>query len=445
MKRSFGHKMFARLYSWGWTLASPLLRRNRRLADGWFRRLVPDDWATDAELWIQAASGGEAYLAAELVRALPPLPDGGIRTILVTTWTRQGLDVLHDFAARQRETRPDLAIQVALFPLDHPARMLRAVRMVRPRLVVLLETELWPGLLSACAQCAVPVAVLNGRMTEGSLRGYQWFGRLVPGFWKSVAPVQIGAVSQVDAARFGSLFAAYRGSPRLEVVANIKFDRVVESVAADASRLIPLLPSTDTHSVLLFASVRKEEEPLLLPVIHAVHQQRPEATLVVAPRHMHRVEVWETLLSSAGFAVSRRSRLSSEHPAEQGSIILWDAFGELVALYALARRIFIGGSLARLGGQNPLEALACGRVPCVGPHTSNFNWALRSSGNNAGLIEAGLVRECPDAASVIAFMTDETLASPPEQIRKRYENWLKSRRGGLQKSVLIVEKCLQSV
>ena len=450
------------LYGLAWRLARPLLRRHKRLRDGFSWRLAPEGWsappaergqagAAQVDVWVQAASGGEAYLAWELLRHLA---GGGPLRVLVTTWTRQGLEVLHGMAENLRREHPELSIRVTLFPFDEPRLMRKALDMARPRTIVLLETELWPGLLLAAARRNIPVLILNGRMTEKSLRHYRFLERLCPGFWQSVAPDAALAISDADAARFAALF----GGQRTTVVPNIKFDRCLQarpgavppeqapnSGSAQSSisgapgvsgALASLLPRGARGPWLLLASVREEEEEKLMETIRLLRRPRsgPAPSIIVAPRHMHRVSAWKERLATlqeGGPLI--RSRLGGEGNGakeQDPALILWDAFGELTALYELADAVFVGGSLAPLGGQNFLEALALGKVPCCGPHLENFAWALAPEKED-DLQTLGLLQICrsPEALAS-ALLGQAEAAVPPEDVRKRFHAWLAPRLGG---------------
>lgn len=418
-------------YECAWKLVYPLLRRHHRLREQFDFRLDPEGWNTDcpkgqqpATLWIQAASGGEAYLAGELLRHLALLCTGGrgIR-IRATSWTRQGLDVLQSVA--EELSRPDFSVHPAFFPLDAPSVMKRALDRIQPEVIVLLETELWPGLLRECALRKLPVLVLNGRMTTRSLKGY----RLLPtSFWRALAPWSIAAISPEDAGRFARLF----GAKRVRVVPNIKFDRATASQTrtSESAGIAAFFPP-EARTILL-ASTRREEEPFLFPVLQELRNHCPECTLVVAPRHMHRVEAWTQELQKRGVAFVLRSQLTS--PVSPGTLILWDAFGELGALYQQATAVFVGGSLAPLGGQNFLEPLALGKIPCCGPYLEHFSWALCPSGTTkqSDTLEAlGLIRLCPSGASLAqALLRQLEQPLPEREVCRRFAAWLAPRKGG---------------
>lgn len=455
----FGHIFLTRLYGLAWRLARPILRRNKRLADGFERRLVPNDWAKPCDVWLQAASGGEAYLLWETLAALPPLPEGrSPLRILATTWTRQGLEVLHGMAATLKKSRPDLAIHITLFPLDHPALMYKALKMAEPKVVVLLETELWPGLLFACKRKHIPVLVLNGRLSAKSARNYRLMNSLAPDFWRAVGPIAVSAMSETDATRYRSLLPA----ERVSVAPNIKFDRALSQTPqpADIAPLAALLPSSSP--ILLLASVREQEERHLSLLTKALAAAHPEVLIIVAPRHLHRVDPWIDAL--AGRSVRLRSGLTPKLPARAGQIVIWNRFGELSTLYALASHVFIGGSLAPLGGQNFLEALTCGRIPHTGPHLSNFAWALDSNATAQTALPSPtsptsqtsptsapdslpghkLIRISPDAESLYEALHTALTTPPeaPETVRARFAAWLNARKGGATKSAILLHNVL---
>lgn len=465
------HAALLAVYGGVWRLARPLLRRNARLAEGYDQRLVPDDWAGAAHLWVQAASGGEAYLAWELLRHLdgdevasttgdgatadpqqpetqpnsrpdpvpgpalaPPFPQDGRLSVLLTSCTRQGVEVLEkarDWAAAHR---PGLRVQVRYFPFDEPELMRRALDQARPCAVALLETELWPGLLSACAARSIPVAVVNGRMTPRTLAGYL----LTPDFWRGLAPARIAAIAPEDAQRFGLLF----GHDRTSVMPNIKFDRALPQPKKSDESDVTGAPAPDLAGTVLrpsaplvvLGSVREEEEAVLLPVIERIVQERPDVDIAVAPRHMHRVPAWVNALQQAGLPWELRSRCTappSGDAAARGTVLVWDVFGELAALYASATTVFVGGSLARLGGQNFLEPLTHGVVPCVGPSRENFAWVDQGLTKGEGLAEAGLLAEVPDGDALAEALLQQ-LRNPLQRggVRHRFEEWMAPRRGG---------------
>ena len=422
------------LYGLAWRALLPGLKRNERLAEGWGQRTLAEGLPSQADLLIHAASGGEAYLAWELLRHLPDLlpPGAAPLRVLVTTFTSQGLGVL---TQARDDLAPRLALEPAYFPFDLPGNMATFLGALRPRAVVLLETELWPGLLAACRQQGVPALVLNGRMTDKSLRGYGW----LPWLWRALAPARVLAVSAEDAARFGQVF----GVGRVGLMPNIKFDRLrFDHLRFDAEpetrtarpEFAELLPAGAPF--LILGSVRKEEEADVLKIVQGLLAARPRAVLGLFPRHMRRVCVWERTLREAGLGFVLRSE---NRRAEPGQVIIWDMFGELSGAFSLARAAFLGGSLADLGGQNFLEPLAHGVTAVTGPSWSNFAWVGRE------IFDTGLVRRAPDWRGVLAELSALAAEPPdPAQVRATAQAYALSRRGGAEAACQAVAERLIS-
>lgn len=414
MKLAAPYKGGLSVYGTVWSAARPFLQRHKRLRENYEERLVPAGWASGCDIWVQAASGGEAYLAWELLRNLPDSPI----SLLLTSWTQQGVEVLGKAAVWCAKYKPQISLEIAFFPFDHPQYMREALRQTSPSVVVLLETELWPGLLAACAESDTPVVVVNGRMTTQSLVGYL----CTEGFWKSVAPQYILAMDDADAKRFEILF----GESRVERMPNMKFDRVSAAVEPKDNPLTGTVFSAGS-SVLTLGSVREEEEADILRIVADMRNARPKTCIAVCPRHMERVPVWERLLHGEGIAFELRSRV--QHVVSAGSVIVWDTFGELNDVYALSRGVFVGGSLAPLGGQNFLEPLGHGIAPVIGPSYSNFTWA-------AGLIEEGFVHVGENTQDVFRLLLKYLQRPiPASRTRERYSRWLNARRGGGEQAV----------
>lgn len=417
------------LYGLAWRATLPGLKRNKRLAEGWSHRVLAEGPPPQADLWVQAASGGEAYLAWEMLRNLlqtlaEALPNETptVPRVLVTTFTSQGLGVLE-------QAREELAGRVdiipAYFPFDLPSAMRRVLAAVRPKAMVLLETELWPGLLGVCRQVGVPVLVLNGRMTEKSAHGYT----RLPWLWKAMAPARVLAVSIDDASRFARVF----GSQGVGVMDNIKFDRLRFDAPPVTSEMAPLLPPGAPFVVL--GSVRKEEETEVLNIVRGLLSAKPRAVIGLFPRHMQRVCVWERLLGEANIPFALRSETTT--PVAPGTVLIGDVFGEMGAAFSLAAAVFLGGSLAPLGGQNFLEPLAFGVSPVTGPHWSNFAWV------GEDIFEHGLVLRAQDWQGALRGLL-ERIDTPPDrtEIRNQAKSYAHSRQGGGQAACQAVAECL---
>ena len=365
-----------------------------------------------ADIWIQAASVGESYLALEIIKAFKL--NRKIR-ILVTSNTSQGIDILNRALADGSGLPSTSQVTIGYFPFDQPTLMQQAVAAVRPAAMVLLETEIWPGLLHALRQHICPAIIVNGRLTDKSLNRYL----LWPSIWSQLRPTKVLAISPADADRFKKLF----DSDRIEVMPNIKFDRVASSAISSvhSNPVKNLVPSELALTVM--ASIRRQEEPMVEQMMIKIFRQRPQTVIALFPRHLHRIQSWQKILQQAGIPFSLRSE--ARDPATAGSVILWDTFGELMSAYQLSTSTFVGGSLAPLGGQNFLEALICGARPVIGPSWENFSWV------GTKIIDSGLLRVAGNWQEAADQLLDD-LANPPlkEDIINEALAYIKQRQGG---------------
>ena len=399
------------LYNLLWSAALPWLRLNHRLAEGYQQRCL-NPMLPAADIWIQAASVGESYLALEILKTLEI--DRPAR-ILVTANTRQGVDILNRALTDPGSTGEDIRVMVDYFPFDKPTLMRKAVAAVSPTAMVLLETEIWPGLLRALKQHNCKTIIINGRITDRSLKRYL----LWPSIWPQLRPARVLAISSADADRFKQLF----GPDGIATMPNIKFDRIASSATSanyqDAIK--DLLPEESTFAVL--ASVRREEESPVKQIIIEILNNRPQTVIGLFPRHLHRVRSWQKALNQTDIRWTLRSE--AKGPATAGTVIIWDTFGELLPAYHLCNSAFVGGSLAPLGGQNFLEALICGTRPVIGPSWENFIWM------GTEIIEAGLLRVAGDWREVATLLLKDMADPPPrDEIISRSLAYVKARKGG---------------
>lgn len=427
---------FFRIYGLLWKLAGPFLKKSRRLADGWQERHAPEGWLSSdfpsqegghaVDVWLQAASGGEARLAVSVCQSLDAsLP----LRVLVVTWTRQGRDVVEKALPSLAESHPRLRIAVRFAPFDHPAIVARAMEQASPRLVALLETELWPGLLAVCRGKDIPVCVVNGRITSSTIR----FGKLLPSLMADIAPSSVHAISEKDRLAFASIFPC-----RTEVMPNIKFDLAALGLSALPAKRNGIFGVGGP--VFLFASVRTHEETRLPSHLSRIREAMPEASVVIVPRHLHRVDAWRSLLDDLGLRPILLSQLGRGQTVPKGQVLVWDRFGDLPQLYASARAVFVGGSFGQ-GGQNFLEALSAGRIPCIGPSADNFLWAMGSdTPEMPTLEEAGLLRVAQTPAEVIDIMLEQAAVKKDrEALRESFRLWLGPRLGGSARAARLLE------
>ncbi len=341
-------------------------------------------------LWLQAVSVGEVELArrmvSELGRRRPELPR------LVTSTTVTGL-------ALARRTL-DERTAVAPCPLDLPGPIGRILDAARPRMLTLVETELWPELIHQAGRRAIPVAVVNARLSSGSFARYRRVGGLLAPLLDPIS--RILARAEADAERFAALGVR---ADRIEVTGNIKYDLEPNPDP------LPWVGHLDTlasgRPVVVAGSTMEGEEAFLLEARRLLRNRGVDPFLVVVPRHPERFDGVARLLAESGLEVARRSRL--DEPARDSDVLLLDTIGELGRAYALARVAFVGGSLVGTGGHNPLEAAAW-RVPVLtGPAVHNFEEIYRE------MVDAGAARVVRDAGELAAalgeWLSDEASAA----------------------------------
>ncbi|MBI4169303.1 MAG: 3-deoxy-D-manno-octulosonic acid transferase [Acidobacteria bacterium] len=325
-------------------------------------------------IWIHAVSVGEVRLALSLLRPLRQRFAG--TPVCLTTGTATGRALAA--AAAPGEARPDM---IATLPLDLPGPMGRFLDRLRPRAVLIVETEIWPNLLRLCGRRGVPVILVNGRISPRAHARYRMVRRFLQAPLGAVG--LFGMQSEEDARRIRDLGAR---ADRVRVTGNLKFDLPVPEVApAQARRRIGL---ADGDAVLVAGSTAPGEEPAILQAFRALRDVHASVRLILAPRHPERFDEAESALRQAGLRVARFSRIGGEAagaaPADVPyEALLLDTLGVLPEIYAAADLVFVGGSLVRRGGQNILEPAALGKPVLFGPHVDNFRAAATA------LTEAG--------------------------------------------------------
>lgn len=357
-----------------------LLKRSRKQPEyrqHWGERLgfYPPRCAPQP-VWLHAVSVGEMRAAAPLVKALRA--SDPTRPILLTCMTPTG-------RATAQELYGDNA-EVAFLPYDYPGAIRRFLAHFRPRCGLLLETELWPNLIHACADSAVPLFLVNARLSQKSLNGYRKIAPLVLPAVARLAGVL--AQSPADAARLQQL-----GARQVEVMGNLKFDN--HPPAALIERGLGWKAGLSGRLVLLFASSREGEEELLLQAL-----QRADglagALLLLVPRHPQRFDEVAVLIGQHGLQCVRRSQWDGEALPAEVQVLLGDSMGEMAAWYTLADVVLMGGSILPFGSQNLIEACAVGAPVLLGPSTFNFAQASELA------LECGAARQFADVGAMLA-------------------------------------------
>ena len=305
-------------------------------------------------IWIHGASVGEAAAALRLVDLLRARG----HAVRASTTTATGRALL-------ARARPDLPVSLA--PLDHPLAVEAALARVRPSVLVLVETELWPAWIAGAHRAGIPVLVVSGRLSDASFPRYRRLARwLAP----TLARISlVGARSEEDARRFREL-----GLPaeRVEVTGDLKLEPLASpELASDLAATLGSAPC------LVAGSTHEGEEAAVLDAFSRVRDAGLEAALVLAPRHPERFAMVAGLLERRGVASRRRSEADGT-PLAPGEILLLDGLGELSAVYGRAHSTFVGGSLVPgVGGHNVLEPVFAARPVRFGPHTENAREAVR--------------------------------------------------------------------
>lgn len=332
-------------------------------------------------LWLHGVSVGEIAGAEPLVRELrqrlPHTP------FLLSTGTETGQ------AVARRLYTPDHT--VLYYPLDTPWAVRRYLDCLRPTLYVALETEIWPNFLVAAKARGVRLALVNGRLSDKSLRRYL----KVSGQLKYIIGLfdLIGASSEEDARRFVALGAS---PEQVFCTGNTKFERRPDPAAQAQANAYGEQLHLAAGPVFLAASTHPGEEEAVIAAYLELRRPFPALRLLLAPRHPERAGAVGELLSRAGLKFQQWHRLKSREETAREAVIIIDTVGDLFALYGLAQLIFVGGSLVPHGGQNILEPAAWGKVPLYGPHLQNFRAAqrlLEEVGAGVQLADAeGLIR-----------------------------------------------------
>jgi 3-deoxy-D-manno-octulosonic-acid transferase len=373
---------------------------------------------TAPAIWLHAVSLGEMSAAAPLVRALrakyPQNP------LVLTTATPTG-------RARAKNLFGD-TVDVRFLPYDMPGAVARFLDRIRPRLAIIMETELWPNLYAECERRGVPVVLASARLSPKSVARYRRFGALFRGIFS--AGSLIAAQTQGDAERFMAIGAQ---SARTHVVGNIKFD--IESRDEAAGRELRA-SFGGARPTWIAGSTHAGEEEQVLDAHQALLADVPDALMILVPRHPDRFRMVADLLTSRGLRFTRRSEGAA--PAGNAQVLLVDTVGELGALYGAADVAFVGGSLVPIGGHNLLEPAALGIPVLTGPHYSNGKDIARL------LLDRGAALQVSDARELAAAVK-RLLADPTERRRVGAigKEIVEANRGSVARLLALIEALLR--
>ncbi|UOA07927.1 lipid IV(A) 3-deoxy-D-manno-octulosonic acid transferase [Methylobacter sp. S3L5C] len=331
-------------------------------------------------IWFHAVSVGEAEALFPLVRHIQRQhPDV---KLLITTTTPTG-------SARVTEVMQETVAHVYL-PYDIPGAVNRFIRCFKPKLAVIMETEIWPNLFMSCGKNNIPLYIINARLSEKSSRGYQKIPSLVHSALAQVKGIATQTID--DASRFIAIGA---DSDKVSMLGNIKFDvEIPQSIIIQGLQVKNDL--FGGRFVWLIASTHKDEEALFLEIYKEIKQKIPELLLVIAPRHPERFADVEKLCEQLQLAVVMRT--SGNIINTETDVYLADTMGELKILYAAADVAFVGGSMVPTGGHNILEASAVGIPVMFGPYMTNFKEIVR------GVLSGKAAIQCQNKEDVVNAM-----------------------------------------
>ena len=341
----------------------------------------------DRSIWIHAVSVGEVLAARPLVPALRArFPS---HRIFLSTTTLTGNEV-----AKKSVRGLDGLFFV---PFDFPHAVRRALEVVNPSLLVLVETELWPNLIHEASRRGARVALVNGRISPRSFRRYKRMRHFLS---RVLSEIDLFLMQgETHAERIRAMAAP---PERVKVTGNLKFDAAF--AGRPPERLVRLLHGGAPRPLWVAGSTVPGEEELVLSAFHRVRARVPHARLLLAPRHPERFSEVPRLVEAAGFRCLRRSALDPGSWAD-GEVLLLDTLGELAQLYSLASVVFVGGSLVASGGHNILEPAVAGKPVVVGPYMENFQEIADTFRAESAMVQVASVDEL--AREIVALMLDE--------------------------------------
>jgi 3-deoxy-D-manno-octulosonic-acid transferase len=395
-------------------------------------RLSPMENHGRPVIWIHCVSVGETQAARPLVQGLKQrFPDYSV-AISTITLTGQNL---------ARKIFKDDVERVFYFPFDWGWAVRRALNAINPAVVLLMETELWPGFLRECQGRQVPVAIVNGRLSEKSFRRYRWIKSFMSRVLSSISLAIMQ--TEFDAARVRKLGM---DPDKTFVSGNMKFDArsvpVNDLLSAEFRERFRL---TDDAPLILAASTHGPEEVIILNTLRQlISRTGSRPRLMIAPRHPERFAEVADLIRASGLRWTRRT--APKDPSDgQAEVVLLDSIGELKSAYSLAAIVFVGGSIANTGGHNILEPAAVGAAVITGPHTYNFQLVVEK------FVEAGAVVQLhpmSDSAAIIELgnWISELLADPGkrQELGERARSLVAQNRGATGRTLDLLSSILSN-
>jgi 3-deoxy-D-manno-octulosonic-acid transferase len=346
-------------------------------------------------VWVHGASVGEFIAVLPLVERICAQDF----TVLVTTGTVT--------SAELAQKRLPVGALHQFIPLDMPSFITRFLDHWQPDLALFVESDLWPNIILGASARAIPMVLINGRISARSFERWRRFPRTIGTLLRRFDRCLVR--SREDEERFGVL-----GAPRIGVTGNLKFD--VPALPVDGAKFAALQDAAAGRTVVVAASTHPGEESVIVDAHCRLKAAHPDLLTIIAPRHPQRGADVGGIAAAAGLQPALRSH--GDLPADDTDVYVFDTLGELGLIYSVAPIVFMGGSLVPHGGQNPIEAIKFGAAIVHGPHVSNFADTYADLGRDGGAVTAGDAAQF--AAQVGAFIVDGASRDAVAARGKRY-------------------------
>jgi 3-deoxy-D-manno-octulosonic-acid transferase len=418
-----GYYLFALV---AWPVLLPMFLLKKKWREGFAQRLgfVPKLPPHPLRIWIHAISVGESEAAQPLVKALrEKYPQA---ELVISNTTRTG-------RARAAKLFPDL--RNFQYPIDFPWAVRGAFSRIKPALIIQVEAEWWPTFLFKAVRRGLPVCVVNLRITEKGLRGYNRFRKF------SSRMINATTFVAVQNEEYRQRLLSLGADPeRIAVTGQMKYDNISLDAVPGADRLARDLGLAKGERLLVAGSTGPGEEEMLLDAYAKLKPQQPELRLAIVPRKPERFDEVAKLISDRGFRLVRRSATqTSPASPDAEAVILGDTMGELMKFYQLAKLAFIGRSLVPLGGSNPIDPASLG-VPLVfGPHMFNFPDA------DELFVASGAARQVADGGDSLVKTLGELLQSgdAPAAMGEKGRGAVRERQGATGRNMKLLAEVIE--
>lgn len=375
-------------------------------------------------IWVHGVSVGEMFVALRFADEFRQRHLGPRFVISTTTSTGRRI--------AESNLHPDDVL--VYFPLDFPWVVRRALNVIRPEMLVLVECELWPNLIRHAKRRGIPVVLINGRLSAHSYKGYRKLRMFTRPLLREADLLCVQSETERD------MFLDLGAEPaKIHILDSAKYD--ITPPANDNGTVLKdffrAAGFADDDLVLVGGSTWAGEESALLDIYAALRPRFPRLRLVLVPRHAERADEIVKEIAAHGLRVGRRSQWPGVSPAAD-SVLLIDTTGELRKIYMLADVIFVGKSLTQHGGQNIIEPAWCGKTIIVGPHMENFSVIIRD------FMAAGAVRQVRDAGELKAVI-EELLAHPAQRhdLGRRALELVQRKAGSIRRTIDLIERSVR--